>query len=352
VIHDEVGRFLKRLGTSVDVQVIGSGSLVRVRDTGELWDVTSTGLLVKSLNVTTFTNLEGGRDVALEEFETGSLVDSLGEISILGVGGNESNENNDSSHVEELGDFGNSADVLSTVLSGESETLVETHADNITIEDEGLGVVLANGVNLLLKGFREGGFTGTRETSKPVSGTTVGFVSSILVESGLGALGNDSLLFHMVDYESGRLVKSLGTSVDVEVTVGWGLVGIRDTGKLWDVTSTGLLVKSLNVTTFANLKGGGDVALEEFKTSSLVEVLSEVSILGVGGNEGDENNDASHVEELGDFGNSTDVLGSILGRETKTLVETHADNVTVKDEDLGLVTGHGIKLLLEGFREG
>ena len=56
--------------------------------------------------------------------ETSFPVEVLGGVAVLGVRGDESDKHDDTSHVEELGDFGDAADVLSAVLSGEAETLV------------------------------------------------------------------------------------------------------------------------------------------------------------------------------------------------------------------------------------
>jgi len=86
----------------------------------------------------------------------------------------------------------------------------------------------------------------------------------------------------VLDDESGGFGNRHLTSVDVEVWVSGGLVGVRDTSELGNDTSAGLGVKSLDVTFFANLKGGGDVALEERETSLSVEILSKVTVLGVG----------------------------------------------------------------------
>jgi hypothetical protein len=276
-------------------------------------------------------------------------VDLLSEISVLRVGGNEGDKHDNTSHVEELGDFGDAADVLGAVLSGEAETLVETHADNVTIKDEGLGNIAAVLVNLLLEGFRKGRLAGTRETSEPVGGTRGRHVSGIVVYEGLGALTNDLLLFHVVKDEVGGLVEGLLTSVDVELAVSGSLVGVRNTSEGGNDTSTSLLVKSLNVTAFANLEGSGDVAFEELKTSCLVEVFGEVTVLGVGGNESDEHDNTSHVKELGDFGDTSDVLGAVLSGEAETLVEASADNVSIEDENLGGVTNLDVKVLLEGL---
>jgi hypothetical protein len=48
------------------------------------------------------------------------------------------------------------------------------------------------------------------------------------------------------------LIKSLLTSVDVKVRVGWSIIGIRDTSESGNLTSASLFVKSFNITAFAN----------------------------------------------------------------------------------------------------
>ena len=157
--------------TSVDVHLGGTGGLVWVGDTGEVGDNTSASLSVKSLNVTAFANLEGGRDVALVELKTSSLVDGSGEVSISGVGGDEGDEDDLAGHAEELGDLGDTADVLGTVAGGEAKILVETRSNDISVEEEDLLAVTDHAVNLILDGGREGGLASTGETSEPVGGT-------------------------------------------------------------------------------------------------------------------------------------------------------------------------------------
>ena len=81
---------LKSLLTSVDVKVGVGGSIIGIRDTSEGGDLTSTSLFVKSFNITTFANFEGGADVAFEEFEARSSVKILGSVTVLGVWADES----------------------------------------------------------------------------------------------------------------------------------------------------------------------------------------------------------------------------------------------------------------------
>ena len=148
---------VKGQGTSVDVEFRGAWSLIWGCNTSEVGDDAGAGLGIESLNVTALTDLERGADVALVELEAGSLVDGLGEVSIGGVGADEGDENDLTSEAEELRDFSDTADVFGTVLLGETEILVETSPDDISVEEEDLLVVADEAVDLFLEGFREGG---------------------------------------------------------------------------------------------------------------------------------------------------------------------------------------------------
>jgi hypothetical protein len=168
----------------------------------------------------------------------------------------------------------------------------------------------------------------------------------------VGVAAEDALVVHVLDHEGGGLVDGHSTGVDVEVGALGGLIGVRDTSELGDNAGASLGVESLDVTTFANLEGGGDVAFVEVKTSFFVEGLGEIAVLRVGADEGDKDDLAGHVEELGDFGNAADVLGTVLRGETEALVEASADNVAVKDEHLVGIADLLVEGLLEGLGEG
>ena len=75
----------EREGAGVDVQGRGSRGLVGSGDTSEVGDDTIASLLVETLDITALTDFEGGADVALVELEAGSLVNSLGEVSVCTV---------------------------------------------------------------------------------------------------------------------------------------------------------------------------------------------------------------------------------------------------------------------------
>ena len=122
-----------------------------------------------------------------------------------------------------------------------------------------------------------------------------------LEHDGLGVALEHVLLHHMLEHESHRLVKRELARVDLQVEVLGLLVGVADAGEVGDLASTSLLVETLDVAGFTNLEGGADVALEELEAGVAVDLLGEVAVLGVGGDKCDEHNNASHVEELGDF---------------------------------------------------
>jgi hypothetical protein len=157
--------------TSVHVELRVLRGFIRVRDTSELGDNSSTCLLVQSLDIAGFANLKRGRDVGLAEIEASILVELLSHIASFFVRGDESDKDNLASHVEELGHFSNAADVLSAVFSRETETLVEASADDIAIEDENALVVSQLLVESLLEVLRESRFASAGQTSEPVSGS-------------------------------------------------------------------------------------------------------------------------------------------------------------------------------------
>lgn len=85
----------------------------------------------------------------------------------------------------------------------------------------------------------------------------------------------------MLEDEGLALVEGEGSSVDVELWVGWSLIWVRDTSEVLDDTITGLLVESLDISALADLEGSADVALVELKTSFGMDLSGEVSVFGV-----------------------------------------------------------------------
>ena len=152
VVDDHGLAGLEGQRASVDVESGAGGGLIRVRDTSELGDDSSAGLGVKTFDITALTDLKRGADVALVELESSLLVDLLGEISVLRVWADESDKDDLTGEAEELGDLSDTADVLSTVLLGETEVLVKASSNDISIEEEDLLVVANEFVNLSLEG--------------------------------------------------------------------------------------------------------------------------------------------------------------------------------------------------------
>ena len=167
-----------------------------------------------------------------------------------------------------------------------------------------------------------------------------------------GVVLEDLLLNHVVDDEGLAGIEGKLTSVDIELWVGWSLIRVRDTGEVLDDTVTSLFVETLDISSLANFEGGGDVALEEVEAGLGVNLSSEVSVLGVWGDEGDEADLTGEGEELGDLSDTADVLGSVLSREAEVLVESLSDDIAIEDEALSVVTNEDIDLLLEGLGEG
>lgn len=111
----------------------------------------------------------------------------------------------------------------------------------------------------------------------------------------------DTVVLHVLNDESlGGFLGEL-TGVDVEFGALGGFIGVGDTSEVLDDTFTSLLVESLNISLFANFEGSGDVAFDEVETSIFVDLSGEISVLGVGGDESDEDDLSGHSEELGDF---------------------------------------------------
>jgi hypothetical protein len=162
----------------------------------------------------------------------------------------------------------------------------------------------------------------------------VGLTDERLNDAGLGLLAEDPVGEHIVNDLLLTFFEGHFTSVDIE----FGVFGLFKSGsntcKERNFTSASLLVKTLDITAFANFKRSRDVSLTEFETSFLVEVLGHVASFLEWGNKSNKDNLASHVKQLGDFGDAADVLRAISIRETEALVKTSADHIAIKDENL------------------
>lgn len=82
-----------------------------------------------------------------------------------------------------------------------------------------------------------------------------------------------------------------------------------------------------------------------------MNALSELPILGVGRDEGDEADLSGHGEQLCDLGDSADVFGTVLSGEAQVLVESLSDDISIEDKHLLLVAEEAVDALLECLGE-
>jgi len=144
---------------SVDGKSSIFGLIVGGGDSGEVGDLSSTGLLVQSLGIAFFAALDGSGDVGLAEFQVSIGVSRGDNVSGSLLGGDERAEDDLSSLVEKFGDFSDTADVLGTVLRRECEALVHTLTDDISIKAEDAGGVTDFLIEVLLGGLSDSRFT-------------------------------------------------------------------------------------------------------------------------------------------------------------------------------------------------
>lgn len=144
--------------------------LVRSRNAGEILDLTSASLLVKTLGITLLGNFEGHINVDFDEGDwliatlCGLLVQITGDLAIRSVG-RDKRGNGDGRRVgEELGDFGDAANVLVSVSLGEAKVLVQSEADIVAVETVGSDAEVKE---MLLKRSGDSGLARSRETSQP-----------------------------------------------------------------------------------------------------------------------------------------------------------------------------------------
>jgi len=160
VLKNLLNALVEGLVASVDVEIAVGWGLIWRTNASEVLDLTSTGLLVHTLWISLLANLKGSADMALNKLKTSSIMDSSSCVTVLGSWGNEGHKDDKASHVEELGDLTNAADVLSAILWGEAKTLVQSGTDDITIKDVDSGLVAQHFVEFLFDGLRKSGLTG------------------------------------------------------------------------------------------------------------------------------------------------------------------------------------------------
>lgn len=165
--------------------------LVRSTNASELLDDTLASLLVQALGISLLRNLDGDVNVDLDERKAGaivlairalgrSLVDLPGEVAVLSVRTDERCNGNGSAVSEELGDLGDTADVLVAILLGESEVGVQTEANVVAVETV-CGEVVGTVDESLLKSNSDCGLARGGETGEPDG--------EALLAAELGALG-------------------------------------------------------------------------------------------------------------------------------------------------------------------
>ena len=118
------------------------GRFVRIVDSGESLDLAGTRFLIKSLGVAFLGHVQRRIDVDLEERKAGIVVQLAHEIAISAIGADEAGDGDDPRLGEELGHLADAANVLSTVLSGEAEVLVQAVADVVAVESIGVLALL------------------------------------------------------------------------------------------------------------------------------------------------------------------------------------------------------------------
>ena len=79
---------------------------------------------------------------------------------------------------------------------------------------------------------------------------------------------------------------------------------------------------------------------------SLSSLVSRTSLRS---DEGDKDDLSSHVHKLRYFTNSSDVFSSVFNSESKTLVESLSDDISIKDENLFGASAGLVEVSLHGF---
>ena len=100
------------------------GRLVGVVDTRESLDLTGAGFLVLPLGVTLLTYFERGVHINLEKLEPGLLVELPIVVTIVDIRTDKSRYSDTPTLCKKLGHFTDPANVLGSILAGESQVLV------------------------------------------------------------------------------------------------------------------------------------------------------------------------------------------------------------------------------------
>ena len=215
-------------GIDDDVSVFGG--LIGVINTGQTLQLTSPGLLVQALGVTSLAHLDGGGDVNKDEPTTGGLDGPLGVGTSLLVGGDGA-DNGDTTRLGDVGgDVSDTLDGGVPVLLGVTEVGGEVPPEVITVKGgDGTATVLEEGNR---QSGSNGGLSGARETGEEDGET-------LLVARGVGSPEH---LDHIGEGEPGRDINTLlETTTELSSRDGFDGTALRDLVDL-EVLSTVLNV--------------------------------------------------------------------------------------------------------------
>lgn len=169
------------------------GGLVRGGDTGEILNLAGAGLLVQTLGVTLLGNLDGDIDINLDKGQglvtglTAVGVEVTGDLTVRPVGGDEAGDGDGAAVGKELGDLGDTADVLVAVLLAEAEVLVQAEAHIVAIQTVGRQAQVQQ---VLLEGGGDGGLSGGGQTGEP-DGEALLFTEALAFGTGEGWVPGD-----------------------------------------------------------------------------------------------------------------------------------------------------------------
>lgn len=134
-------------------------------------------------------------------------------------------------------------------------------------------------------------------------------------------------------------------SIDDQVRLGGGLVGVIDTGEALDLAVAGALVDALAVGLLAVLERGGDV--DEVEVTKLLDQLLGAGTVDLVRSDGSGNDGGAGAGQLSsDKGDTANVLAAVLTAEAELRGELRSDGLTEQESD-GAAT-----LLVEGHLQG
>lgn len=141
----------------------------------------------------------------------------------------------------------------------------------------------------------------------------------------------DELFLNEVVHDDAYAFAQVGF-VGLNVYLGclWWLVWCRYSREIFDLPSPRLLVQTLGVTSFNDLKRRINVDLYECQAGRFVQCAREGAVGTVWRDEGGEGDAAGRCEELGNLPDATYVLVPGLFVEAEILVESESDVVPVE----------------------